>query len=115
MFLPRLCTNRDQLNMNYVDITKKKVKNLKGTSEKKCNCKSWIAHWERSSESKAKQCSVVGCLHDAKVGAHVIKCDSSDKNHFIVPMCLGHNQEEDDCLTIDKELVSANIQETCEQ
>lgn len=100
--------------MKVVEITKKEVKNLKGTSERNCDCKSWIEHWERFSESKAKHCSVIGCLHEAKVGAHVIKCNSTDKSHYIVPMCLGHNQNDKDCLTVDKELVSANKLETCE-
>ena len=101
--------------MNVVEITRKDVKNIKGTSDKKCNCKSWLAHWELHSESKANQCSVVGCVYEAKVGAHVILCDSSNKNHYIVPMCVNHNHIEDKCLTIDKELISANAQETCAQ
>lgn len=99
--------------MKIANILNKRVKNLKGTSDKDCNCESWFEHWEKSSGSKAKQCSVISCSHEAEVGAHVIRCDSSDESHYIVPMCHGHNQIEDECLTVNKQLVSANVQETC--
>jgi len=99
--------------MKIVNILNNDVKNLKGTSNKKCNCESWISHWEIFSETKANQCSVIGCSFEAEVGAHVIKCNSSDTNHYIVPICHGHNQTDDECFTVNKTLISANVKETC--
>lgn len=99
--------------MNVVNILRTKVKNLKGTSDRKCQCDSWLAHWEKFSGNNSNQCAVVGCSHDAEVGAHVVKCDSPNGEHYIVPMCKGHNVAEDSSITVEKELINANVNKTC--
>ncbi len=99
--------------MRPINILRTEVRNLNGTSDKKCRCDSWLEHWEIFSKSTAKKCSVIGCAQDAEVGAHVIKCNSTDKEHYIVPMCQGHNKSTENSITVEKELVSANVSETC--
>lgn len=68
-------------------------KNIKGTSNRSCNCGSWKNHWEKySSINWPKYCSVEGCNECAEVGAHV----RNDVNcvNYIVPMCNSCNQKE---------------------
>ena len=94
-----------ELLENQVD-----VKNIEGTSDKKCNkCGPWIKHWENISGRTAKKCSVIGCAETTNlVGGHVLKCESEDQSHYIVPLCGSHNQVDDKCFTIlSADLVSA--------
>ncbi len=99
--------------MKVVAILKTDVTNLKGTSDKKCHCDSWLSHWEKYSEMNSSKCSIVGCSYNAAVGAHVVKYNSLDKNHYIVPMCQGHNLSDDNFITVERQLISANVNETC--
>ena len=53
-----------------------KVHNINGTSDNKCKCGSWEAHWEKFNERKRswpKYCSESSCTESATVGAHVQK------------------------------------------
>ncbi len=101
--------------MRLLEITTIKVKNIKGTSELKCKCDSWLQHWENFSSSNAKYCKVLKCTNEADVGAHVLKCNSDDGSHYIIPLCHSHNQIENDCFTVEKTIfISANISETCD-
>lgn len=92
-----------------------KVKNLRGTADKKCNCGSWLEHWENYTQLQRFICSVKGCSNIAGVGAHVIKVDSNDNNSYIVPMCYGHNNKNGAVYELKDgtNLVSANVQNTC--
>ena len=93
-----------------------KVKNIKGTSEKTCNCGSWLDHWTKFSGQQLPQsCREIRCAQKPEVGAHVQKADSTDSKTYIVPLCKTHNAETDKTLEImdSTVLVSANISETC--
>jgi hypothetical protein len=90
-------------------------KNLNDTSDNRCNCASWLRHWEFFSRRKAERCSVTHCNRVDLVGAHVQKSFSTvDRSWFIVPLCIEHNNHNGH-LHIDDTipLVSANVQETC--
>ena len=70
----------------------KYVKNIKGSSKRKCSkCSSWIKHWEKNSGKKRRQCCVYGCKHKAQEGAHVITARTKSKKEYIVPTCSSHN------------------------
>lgn len=95
------------------------VKNLNGTSNNKCECNSWIEHWEKFSNSERKECSVLGCNKtEDLVGAHVqIK---GKIGWIIIPMCKYHNGQKEEELNCAKSIaapedifVSANVKETC--
>jgi len=91
------------------------VKNLNGTTNNKCNCGSWINHWNNYSGQTTKKCVVKGCDNLPEVGGHVQKNSASDKSWYIIPICKSCNglkgQELD---VIDKvKLVSANVSNTC--
>ena len=89
-----------------------KVKNLNGTSANKCNCGSWLEHWEKFSEKKRGTCSKVGCAAKATVGAHVQKDGSTDEAWYIVPLCDGCNKGVKS-FEVETTLVSANVSKTC--
>ncbi len=70
------------------------VKNLNGTSDNKCKCGSWIAHWSKYNPfgSERAICVVSGCSNDARAGAHVqLKNEGTDNSWYIVPFCSAHN------------------------
>jgi hypothetical protein len=54
-----------------------KLINVTGTSDKTCNCDSWLDHWETFSGQKATVCGVNGCSKSDVVGAHVRKYGES--------------------------------------
>lgn len=70
-----------------------RVKNLNGTSQKRCNCGSWLRHWHNYCHQVATRCRASGCSNPAHVGAHVVKYDSPDQRHYIVPFCYAHNRQ----------------------
>jgi hypothetical protein len=57
----------------------RKIRNINGTSQKKCNCGSWLKHWEKFSMQTASFCPVENCLEMDLNGAHVQKDDSKEK------------------------------------
>jgi hypothetical protein len=89
--------------------------NKNGTSDRQCNCGTWIQHWLNFSNSRVKPiCSVYGCATRAEVGAHVMKSNSTDKSTYIIPMCRSHNnstQEFD--IKASTILVPASVKDTC--
>lgn len=92
------------------------VKNLKGTADKSCKCKTWLKHWENNSgKSLPSTCREVTCMNKDLVGAHVIKVNSSDKDHYIIPLCSSHNQTDGEFNVMDGYFVSANKSKTCDQ
>lgn len=93
-----------------------KVKNLKGTSDKSCKCATWLKHWENNSgKSLPYTCREIGCNETELVGAHVIKVDSTDRNHYIVPVCQSHNMTDNEYNVVDGYFVFANKSETCDK
>ena len=88
------------------------VKNLKGTGNLTCSCGSWIKHWEKFTSKKAKLCTATGCLSPATIGGHVIKCNSTDKDHYIIPLCHSCNMRID-IYNTTAILAPANVQDTC--
>lgn len=68
-----------------------KVKNIPKTSDKSCNCNNWYIHWKKSSKYEKVRCSNINCPNDNPVGAHVKKYNSTDKKHYIVPLCKACN------------------------
>ncbi len=93
------------------------VRNINGTSWRKCACGSWLEHWRRETRSPRLTCAAFGCGNDAEVGAHVHELTGkrgTDWNEYIVPMCKGCNarrSDEEIELKICIVLVSANTQE----
>lgn len=92
-----------------------KVNNINGTSDYKCNCASWLAHWEKFSGLSIDYCPAKGCLEKELVGAHVQKDSDTDKSWYIIPLCRKHNGETGKSLTVSNSctLVSANVNNTC--
>lgn len=92
-----------------------KVNNINGTSQNKCNCGSWLAHWERfTGESIPAYCPELGCMQKPEVGAHVQKDGSTDRNWYIIPLCNTHNKQVGGSLIVsDISLASANVANTC--
>jgi hypothetical protein len=93
-----------------------KVKNLIGSSDNTCYCDSWLDHWEKYNDGGIGSqlwCSAKDCPGWAEVGAHVIKSDSWDKRHYIVPLCKACNCRTDVFDIGDTPLASANVSETC--
>lgn len=88
------------------------VKNINGTSKNRCNCGSWLKHWENYSGTPAIFCSVFGCNSSATVGAHVQIANSFIDKWYIVPMCQLHNSLSGQ-LEVSGTLISANVNETC--
>ena len=84
------------------------VKNIEGTSDKKCTCSvSWVEHWEKHSGKKAFYCNVYGCYNrDNIVGAHVQRLDNPDNSHYIIAICHEHNMSKEQ-LYVSDDLVSA--------
>jgi len=96
------------------------VRNINGTSDNKCNCKSWITHWKLGTGKKGYiPCSVHGCGRTAEVGAHVLVTDGRSSWHWwIAPFCKGHNHKsntEEMFIRSNVELISANVQNTCQR
>lgn len=73
------------------------VKNINGTSNDRYSSPkgyhSWIDYWEnKSGLSFLKYCSCVECQNSAKVGAHVMKTNSS-RTWYIIPLCYECNKK----------------------
>ena len=92
-----------------------KVKNINGTAQNRCNCGTWLSHWEKFSGQKAIFCQADGCINTDLVGAHVQKGGGDpDQSWYIYPLCNRHNQYKGELDVSDSfELVSANVEETC--
>ena len=90
-----------------------RVRNIKGTSNNRCNCDSWISHWEKYARRKPKFCSEINCMNRKLFGAHIQRVDSESNEWFIIPLCAAHNNSKE-ILRINKtNFVSANITFTC--
>jgi hypothetical protein len=97
-----------------------KLLNIKGTSDNKCVCNSWLDHWYNYTDSSRETCAVVPCSNPAQVGAHVQVDDwRSDFSWWIAPLCHKHNRDRENKreMYLDKRstLVSANAAETCQR
>ena len=93
-----------------------KVKNINGTSQAKCICRSWLKHWEKFSGQKTIMCVEIGCTETDLAGAHVQKAYSTDRNWYIIPLCSKHiaSKWEIEILNIYN-LVPADKKKTCEK
>jgi hypothetical protein len=92
------------------------VKNLNGTSNNNCKCKTWLKHWENvSGKSLPASCREVSCKETTLVGAHVKKVGVNDDSNYIVPLCQSHNMTKENFYVMDESLVSANKSKTCDQ
>ena len=92
-----------------------KIRNINGTSQKKCNCGSWLKHWENFSKQTTSFCGEINCRGKDLSGAHVQKDDSKDNKWYIYPLCGKHNAARGQTLDVSSayKLVSANVSETC--
>jgi len=110
--------------VRLTEVTRYNWKNKCGTSDKKCNCGPWKAHWEKFSKEKFDEqlCSNEECPDKAKRrkaehGAHVIHSGANDRKEWIVPLCAKCNNTENTepfDLRVGTILVWANKGETCE-
>jgi hypothetical protein len=98
-----------------------KVKNIKGTSDNKCECDSWIEHWKNEVGKHSTNCIVKSCNKVAEHGGHVIRTDTNNNKWYIIPLCSSHNNwknneeyELENHIT-DKELAKASVNETCKK
>jgi len=91
------------------------VHNLNGTAPNKCDCGSWLVHWQRFSGQTANHCVVIGCTNPHTVGGHVQKGSISDRGWYIIPLCSSCNAKRGETFSIydDVELVSVNVNITC--
>ena len=89
------------------------VKNLRGTSKRRCACGSWIEHYYNHTTSRRTTCGVLGCGGDFDLGGHVYDLSGrrrQDWNHYIVPMCTPCNRTDDELvLKVGVRPVPANI------
>lgn len=91
-----------------------RVKNLRGTSRRKCECGSWREHWYNHTTRPSSRaiCAVYGCGNLAEIGGHVLVVSGRfDGQHYIVPMCHLCNMihpDDDIDLKLNVELISAN-------
>ena len=84
------------------------VKNLNGTSDKRCVvCGTWIEHWSQQLGEHADKCCCLGCNKDAEVGAHVKKVGKTDMHHYIIPLCQACNMKTESFYVSKDILVSA--------
>ncbi len=92
-----------------------KVKNINGTSENDCPCRSWLNHWKIFSQQAPGLCAKNNCYNLAEVGAHVQQ--DSNNAWYIIPLCRDHNAQRGQTFYIGDgtPLVSANVSETCGQ
>jgi len=99
----------------FTELSAKKWKNKKGTSERECKCGSWKQHWKKfSGENWPAVCTVYGCINSATMGAHIINNDSSEE--WIVPTCDKCNHADNEFYVKNgTKFVSANKSKTCEQ
>lgn len=59
-------------------------------AQKKVSCGTWLEYWETHARKKAGKCAVLGCDHQAAVGAQVIKPSVGMTVVYIVPLCQEH-------------------------
>jgi hypothetical protein len=91
------------------------VKNIKGTSDNDCKCRSWLNHWKNFSGQKLSDyCSEEKCINPPTVGAHVQRDTITDNNWYIVPLCDKHNKAVSSMNIVNSVvLVLANKAKTC--
>lgn len=87
------------------------VWNMRGASDVKCSCGSWIVHWAKfGGQTTLAVCSANGCFQVATVGAQV----AANGKAVIIPMCDLHNQQDQAIDVFDYSFaVSADIARTC--
>ena len=103
----------------YSIINPVKIKNAVGTSDRECECDSWLDHWEIFSGDIADTCAVAGCDNEAEMGAHITRPNASHDGYrthlYIIPMCYSHNGKRGKELTSKGNIkfVWANVSNTC--
>ena len=93
------------------------LRNIKGTTENRCHCESWLEHWKQYARHRNRKdpptCSVAFCKNTDIVGAHV-QIEDDDDTWYIVPLCNAHNQRTTRLSVQDSTpLAPANISMTC--
>ena len=73
------------------------VKNVVGTSRRKCRCsygsRTWLGHWERGTGLvRPLKCQAKFCAYFTQVGAHVYWVGLDKRTIWIVPFCKKHNK-----------------------
>ena len=86
-----------------------KVKNVNGSSRfaRPTGYDSWLDYWEKNSGKTAWRCSATDCHMIGRwnlVGAHVQKVYGTDKNWYIVPICVDCNNRTDE-FYVDETLI----------
>lgn len=100
--------------IKYKGETNVVVRNVSGTSDKKCKCKSWLKHYTKFSDIIPSKCSAYRCTKYASVGAHVKATNIESEESWIVPLCYKCNLRKDDIkLVLASVLVNANKEHTC--
>jgi hypothetical protein len=86
------------------------VQNLNGSSGSHCRCcTTWIEHYRQNTQNKDFKCSVIGCSNDGKFGGHIKKSGREDMRHYIIPICVGHNNKREPYL-IDFDIPLVSVQ-----
>jgi hypothetical protein len=93
------------------------IRNINNTSDNKCNCGTWLKHWEQYNNLKQGVpilCPVSTCFNKAEVGAHVQLSDIKDQSWYIIPLCKSCNNKRGETLDVGFiALARANARETC--
>ena len=93
-----------------------KVKNIKKTFNKKCNCENWLKHWENNKKGKFPvYCITVNCYNSVSVGGIVIKTEGIDENNYIIPICDVCNAKTINYSVKDGNFVSVNKSQKCDK
>ncbi|MCO6499261.1 MAG: hypothetical protein J5I47_02670 [Vicingus serpentipes] len=90
------------------------VKNISIESTEKCNCGSWLNHWNNFNNKPPVFCSEIRCTHMFHLfGAHVQKVED-DENWYIIPLCEKHGRSDEE-LVINNfvKFIPADINKTC--
>lgn len=66
------------------------IRPLPGNKSSRCDCPSWMAHWEKCKGMKAIVCQELNCKNEEIVAAHVIKPMFSNRKTFVIPLCREH-------------------------
>ena len=92
------------------------IQPLPGNKSSRCQCPSWMAHWEKCKGMKAIVCQEFHCKNQDVVAAHVIKPMFSTQKTYVIPLCREHRAHTHDVFQIKAKgfLINIEPEESCE-
>jgi hypothetical protein len=92
------------------------IQPLPGNKSSRCQCPSWMAHWEKCKGMKAIVCQEFHCKNQDVLAAHVIKPMYSVQKTFVIPLCREHRAHTHEVFQIKAKgfLINIEPEESCE-